>query len=121
MLPLTYLIILLPLVGFGILLAAGRRLGDPAAGWLATIAVGASFVVSVGVYLSLLGVDAPVRSYGQNLWTWIPVDRLQVHAGLYVDPLSMTMVLFITGISSLIHLYSIGYMKGDKDLSLIHI
>ncbi|HEY5109326.1 MAG TPA: NADH-quinone oxidoreductase subunit L [Acidimicrobiales bacterium] len=115
MLHVTYLIILAPLVGFGILLAAGRRLGDPAAGWVGTIAVGASFVVSVGVYLSLLGVDAPVRTYSQNLWTWIPVDRLQVHAGLYVDPLSMTMVLFITGISTLIHLYSIGYMKGDKD------
>ena len=56
-----------------------------------------------------------MRRYSQNLWTWIPVDRLQVHAALYVDPLSMTMVLFITGISSLIHLYSIGYMKGDKD------
>ena len=115
MLPVTYLIILLPLVGFGILVAAGRRLGDPAAGWVGTVAVGASFVVSFGVYLSLLRVDAPVRSYSQNLWTWIPVDRLQVHAGLYVDPLSMTMVLFITGISTLIHLYSIGYMKGDKD------
>jgi NADH-quinone oxidoreductase subunit L len=115
MLPVTYLIILLPLVGFAILVAAGRRLGDPAAGWVGTIAVGASFVVSVGVYLSLLRVDAPVRSYSQNLWTWIPVDRLQVHAGLYVDPLSMTMVLFVTGISTLIHLYSIGYMKGDKD------
>jgi NADH-quinone oxidoreductase subunit L len=117
MLPVTYLIILLPLVGFAILVAAGRRLGDPAAGWVGTIAVGASFVVSVGVYLSLLRVDAPVRSYSQNLWTWIPVDRLQVHAGLYVDPLSMTMVLFVTGISALIHLYSIGYMKGDKDFA----
>ncbi|HEX7444025.1 MAG TPA: proton-conducting transporter membrane subunit, partial [Acidimicrobiales bacterium] len=115
MLQVTYLIILAPLVGFGILLAAGRRLGDPVAGWVGTGFVGASFIVSVGVYLSLLQVDAPVRSYSQNLWTWIPVDRLQVHAGLYVDPLSMTMVLFITGISTLIHLYSIGYMKGDKD------
>ena len=115
MLPVTYLIILLPLVGFGVLLAAGRRLGDPAAGVVATVMVGASFVVSIGVYLALLQLDQPVRHYGQNLWTWIPVDRLQVHAALYVDPLSMTMVLFITGISTLIHLYSIGYMKGDKD------
>ena len=115
MLHVTYLIILLPLVGFGVLLTAGRRLGDPLAGWVGTAFVGASFVVSVGVYLALLGVNAPVRSYGQNLWTWIPVDRLQVHAGLYVDPLSMTMVLFITGISTLIHLYSIGYMAGDSD------
>ena len=115
MLHVTFLIILLPLVGFAVLVAAGRRLGDPAAGWVGTVAVAASFVVSVGVYLDLLRVNAPVRSYSQNLWTWIPVDRLQVHASLYVDPLSMTMVLFITGISTLIHLYSIGYMKGDKD------
>ena len=115
MLQVTYLIILLPLVGFGVLLAAGRRLGDPAAGVVGTCFVGASFLVSVGVYLALLGVHAPVRTYSQNLWTWIPVGGLQVHAALYVDPLSMTMVLFITGISALIHLYSIGYMKGDKD------
>ena len=115
MLHLTYLIILLPLVGFGVQLGAGRRLGDPAAGVVATGYIGASFLVSIGVYLALLQVNAPVRTYSQDLWTWIPVDRLQVHAGLFVDPLSMTMVLFITGISTLIHLYSIGYMKGDKD------
>ena len=115
MLHLTYLIILLPLVGFAVQVVAGRRMGDPLAGIVATCFVGASFVVSFGVYLALLQVNAPVRTFSQNLWTWIPVDRLQVHAALYVDPLAMTMVLFITGISSLIHLYSIGYMKGDKD------
>ena len=111
----TYLIILLPLVGFAVQLLAGRRLGDPVAGAVGTVFVGASFLVSVGVYLDLLTVNAPVRTFTQNLWTWIPVDRLQVHASLFVDPLSMTMVLFVTGISTLIHLYSIGYMKGDKD------
>ncbi len=115
MLQVTYLIILLPLVGFAIQVVAGRRLGDPAAGIVATSFIGASFAVAVGVYFDLLTVHAPVRTFTQNLWTWIPVDRLQVHASLYVDPLSMTMVLFVTGISGLIHLYSIGYMKGDKD------
>ncbi len=117
MLHVTFLIILLPLVGFAVQLVAGRRLGDPAAGGVATAFIGASFLVSVGVYLDLLTVHAPVRTYTQNLWTWIPVDTLQVHARLFVDPLSMTMVLFITGISTMIHLYSIGYMKGDKDYS----
>jgi len=111
----TYLIILLPLVGFGVQLLLGRRLGDPAAGWVATVFVAASFVVSVGVYLDLLGVHAADRTFTQNLWTWIPVGGLQVHADLYVDPLSMTMVLFVTGISALIHMYSVGYMKGDRD------
>jgi len=115
MLHVTFLIILLPLVGFAVQVLAGRRLGDPLAGVVATVFVAASFVVGVGVYLDLLTVNAPVRTYTQNLWTWIPVDRLQVHASLFVDPLSMTMVLFVTGISSLIHLYSIGYMKGDRD------
>jgi NADH-quinone oxidoreductase subunit L len=115
MLAVTYLIILLPLVGFAVQALMGRRLGDPIAGVVATAFVGASFVVAVGVYLDLLTVNAPVRTYTQNLWTWIPVDRLSVHASLYVDPLSMTMVLFVTGVSTLIHLYSIGYMKGDRD------
>ncbi len=115
MLHLTYLIILLPLVGFAVQLVAGRRLGDPLAGAVATAFVFASFVISCIVFVGLLHVNAPVRSFNQNLWTWIPVSGLQVHAALYVDPLSMTMVLFVTGISSLIHLYSIGYMKGDRD------
>src|SRR3984957_13518429 len=115
MLHVTYLIILLPLVGFAIQVLAGRRLGDPLAGAVATCFIGASFVVAVGVYFDLLTVHAPVRSFTQNLWTWIPVGGLQVHASLFVDPLSMTMVLFVTGISTLIHLYSIGYMKGDRD------
>ncbi len=111
----TFLIILLPLVGFAVQVVFGRTMGDPAAGRVATGFVGASFLVAVGVYLDLLTVHAPVRMFTQSLWTWIPVGGLQVQASLFVDPLSMTMVLFVTGISTLIHLYSIGYMKGDKD------
>jgi len=115
MLHLTYLIILLPLVGFAVQVLGGRRLGDPIAGWVATFFVAASFLVSIGVYLDLLTVRAPVRTFTQDLWTWIPVGSLQVHASLFVDPLSMTMVLFVTGVSTVIHLYSIGYMRGDRD------
>ncbi|MGB7052031.1 MAG: NADH-quinone oxidoreductase subunit L [Acidimicrobiales bacterium] len=117
MLHVTWLIIALPLIGFAVQVFLGRRLGDPLAGVVGTVFVGASFGVAIGVYLDLLTVHAPVRSFTQNLWTWIPVDNLQVHARLLIDPLSMTMVLFVTGVSSLIHLYSIGYMKGDKDFS----
>src|SRR5580693_8671467 len=115
MLHVTYLIILLPLVGVAVQVLFGRRLGDPAAGAVATFFIGASFVVAVGVYLDLLTVHGPVRTFTENLWSWIPVGGLQVRAGLFVDPLSMTMVLFVTGVSTLIHLYSIGYMKGDRD------
>ena len=117
MLHVTWLIIALPLIGFAVQVAVGRRLGEPVAGWVATAFCSAAFAVAVGAYLDLLTVSGSVRSYTQDLWTWIPVDRLQVHVGLYVDPLSMTMVLFVTGISSLIHLYSIGYMHGDRDFT----
>ncbi|MGC8462771.1 MAG: NADH-quinone oxidoreductase subunit L [Acidimicrobiales bacterium] len=115
MLHLTYLIVLLPLVGFAVQLVAGRRLGEPASGGVATAFVGASFVVALLVFGALLGVHAPVRSFTQHLWAWVPVGGLHVEAAFTVDPLSMTMVLFVTGVSTLIHLYSIGYMHGDRD------
>jgi NADH-quinone oxidoreductase subunit L len=112
----AYLMPLLPLAGFVLLAAAGRRLGDPWAGWLGTATVGGSFVVAVITYIGLLGRHSgPSREVTQNLWSWIPVGGLQVKVALLVDPLSVTMVLFVTGISTLIHLYSIGYMKGDRD------
>ncbi|HXQ89953.1 MAG TPA: NADH-quinone oxidoreductase subunit L [Acidimicrobiales bacterium] len=115
MLHAAYLMPLLPLAGFVVLAAAGRRLGDPWAGWLGTATVAGSFVVACVVYAGLLARAAPDRSFVQTMFTWIPVGGLQVKAGLLIDPLSMTMALFVTGVSSLIHLYSIGYMKGDGD------
>jgi len=111
----TYLMPLLPLAGFVVLAAAGRRLGDPWAGWLGTATVGGSFVVACIVFAGLLHRAGGDRSFTQSLFTWIPVGGLQVKAAFLVDPLSMTMALFVTGVSALIHLYSIGYMKGDPD------
>ncbi len=116
MLHVAYLMPLLPLAGFVVLAVSGRRLGDPVAGWLGTATVGGAFVVAVVTYVGLLGRHAGAgREFTQNLFSWIPVGGLQVKAALLVDPLSVTMVLFVTGISTLIHLYSIGYMKGDPD------
>jgi len=112
----AYLMFVLPLGGFVVLGLAGRRLGDPWAGWLGTATVGGAFVVACITYAGLLGRPAgPGREFTQTLYNWIPVGGLQVKAALLVDPLSVTMVLFVTGISTLIHLYSIGYMKGDRD------
>jgi NADH-quinone oxidoreductase subunit L len=112
----AYLMPLLPLAGFVVLAGAGRRLGDPWAGWLGTATVAGSFVVACITYAGLLGRHSGVsREFTQTLFSWIPVGGLQVKAALLVDPLSVTMVLFVTGISTLIHLYSIGYMKGDRD------
>jgi NADH-quinone oxidoreductase subunit L len=112
MVELVWLIPALPLVGFALLLLFGRRLGEPASGWLATLVVAASFVVALVAFVGLR--DEPGDTFEQTLWSWMPVGDFQVDVGFLLDPLSMAMVLFITGIATLIHLYSIGYMHGDS-------
>ena len=111
----AYLMPALPLAGFVVLALVGRRIGDPWAGWLGTATVAGSFAAACVTYSGLIARHGAGREFTQNLFTWIPVGGLQVKAALLVDPLSMTMALFVTGVSTLIHLYSIGYMKGDSD------
>ncbi|MGH9263489.1 MAG: NADH-quinone oxidoreductase subunit L [Acidimicrobiales bacterium] len=110
----VWLIPALPLAGFLILLATGRRLGDPKAGYLATAMISGSFLVAVGVWLDLMGRSAEERVFEQDLFSWIPTGGLSVDVGFLVDPLSITMALFVTGVGALIHLYSVGYMHGDE-------
>ncbi|NNC79609.1 MAG: NADH-quinone oxidoreductase subunit L [Acidimicrobiales bacterium] len=112
-----YLVPLLPLLGFGAILLFGRRLGEPAAGWLATGAVGGSFVASVLVWIGLLAEDGHDRVVTKTVFEWVPVGDLSVDVGFLVDPLSVAMILFVTGIGALIHLYSIAYMHGDENFS----
>ncbi|MGH9273840.1 MAG: NADH-quinone oxidoreductase subunit L [Acidimicrobiales bacterium] len=117
MLDLVWLIPALPLAGFLLLLAAGRRLGEPRAGWIATLASGGSFVATCIVFAGLLAEDHHHRHHVLTLFEWLPAGGFSVDAGFLADPLSITMALFITGIGTLIHLYSIGYMHGDPDFS----
>ncbi len=117
MLDAVWLIPALPLAGFLILLVAGRRLGEPAAGWLATIMCAGSFVASVVVFAGLLGENEEGRQFTQTLFEWVPAGGLRVDVGFLADPLSITMALFITGVSALIHMYAIGYMHGDADFT----
>ena len=114
-LDLVWLIPALPLLGFLTLLAFGRRLGEPAAGLLATAMVGGSFLVTVAVFLGLVDRSEEERSHVQTLFEWIPAGGWQVDVGFLADPLSLTMCLFITGVGALIHLYSVGYMHGDAN------
>jgi NADH-quinone oxidoreductase subunit L len=113
----VWLIPALPLFGFVVLVIAGRRLGEPAAGWFAFLMPAAAFAVAVGVWIDLLSKPADERSIEKTLFTWIPAGTLHVDVGFLVDPLSIAMLLFVTGISALIHLYAIGYMHGDPDFS----
>jgi NADH-quinone oxidoreductase subunit L len=109
----VWLIPAFPLVGFLLLLLFGRLLGEPKAGWLATVMMAGSFVASVIVFIGLLDRDEEERHFTQVLFDWIAAGRFSVDVGFLVDPLSVTMCLFITGVGTLIHLYSIGYMHGD--------
>ena len=111
---LVWLVPALPLAGFLILLVLGRRLGDPLAGWLATAMVGASFVAGVVTFAGLLGEGEEERHFTFRLFEWLHVGGLEVDVAFLADPLSITMVLFVTGVGTLIHLYSIGYMHGDE-------
>jgi NADH-quinone oxidoreductase subunit L len=117
MLEVLWLIPAFPLAGFVLILLFGRRLGDPASGWLATLATTASFAVSVGVFVDLLGSDAEERRHVETLFSWVPVSSLRVDLAFLADPLSITMCLFVTGVGALIHLFSIGYMHGDPKYS----
>jgi len=109
----AWLIPALPLAGFVILVLFGRRIGEPGAGWVATLASGGAFVATLVTFSGLLSVDGPDRFHVQTLFTWVESGSFSVDAGLLVDPLSITMSLFITGVGTLIHLYSIGYMHHD--------
>jgi NADH-quinone oxidoreductase subunit L len=111
---LTWLLIALPLLGAVVLLLGGRRTN----GWghlLGAALPGASFVLGVVQFFALLGRDGDDRAISQHLYSWIHVAGFQVDAGLLVDQLSMCFVLLITGVGTLIHIYSIGYMEHDDD------
>ena len=117
MLDIVWLIPALPLAGFALILLFGRRLGDPKAGYLATLMCGGAFVVTVGVFFDLLSKPAEERQHISKVFSWVPVGSLKVDLAFLADPLSITMCLFVTGIGTLIHLYAIGYMHGDPRFS----
>jgi NADH-quinone oxidoreductase subunit L len=117
MLDLVWLVPALPLAGFVLILLFGRRLGDPKAGYLASLMCGAAFVVAVGAFFDLLSRTEEERHHVVTLFAWVPVGSLQVDMAFLADPLSITMCLFVTGIGTLIHLYAVGYMHGDPRFS----
>ncbi|MBV2355043.1 NADH-quinone oxidoreductase subunit L [Streptomyces sp. J2-1] len=107
------LLVAAPLLGAAVLLVGGRRL-DRAGHWLGTLLAAASFVIGLVLFASLLGKDAEHRTLVQHLWTWVPVESFRADVAFRLDQLSVTFVLLITGVGTLIHLYSVGYMAHDE-------
>ena len=110
---LVYLIAL-RLFGAAVLLLAGRR-SDRWGHLLATALSGMSFVLGAVQFYQMLGRSSENRAVTQKLFSWISVGSFKVDAGLLVDQLSICFVLLITGVGTLIHIYSIAYMDHDKD------
>jgi NADH-quinone oxidoreductase subunit L len=116
-LDLVWLIPALPALGAVVLLLFGKRIGEPIAGWIGTTTMGLAFVCSVIAFAVLVGRHADQRQQVRPIWTWLQSGGFVVKMSFLVDPLSVTMILFVTGIGTLIHLYSIGYMHGDPRFS----
>jgi NADH-quinone oxidoreductase subunit L len=108
------LIPLFPLLGFAVNAALGRRLPKPVAGGLASLAMLGSFAVSAWSVWRLAAIATPAdRVVEQVLFTWIASDDLDIPLAFRLDPLSAVMILVVTGIGSLIHIYSIAYMREE--------
>jgi NADH-quinone oxidoreductase subunit L len=109
---LAWLLFALPAAGALVLFVAGRR-ADAWGHWLGVLTVLASFGVGLAIFLETVGLPAEERTRELSLYSWMAVGGLDVDFGLRLDPLSLTFVLLITGVGSLIHLYSVGYMSHD--------
>ena len=111
---LLWLIPALPLLGAAILLLGGRAT-DRWGHLLGTGLAIASFAVALIMFTGMVSRSADDRVVSDVLFSWVPVGELQVDFGFLLDQLSMCFVLLITGVGSLIHVYSIGYMQHDPD------
>ena len=110
---LVLLLLLAPFVGFLFNVFFGKKVGKSISGTIGTIAVAVSFVMSIYFFMQLNTTGIPIEV---KLFDWIQIGKLKVDFGILLDQLSLLWLLFVTGIGSLIHLYSISYMHEDDNM-----
>ncbi|HEY8081959.1 MAG TPA: NADH-quinone oxidoreductase subunit L [Solirubrobacterales bacterium] len=110
----AWLVLLFPLLGSIVIGLGFRALPAKTAGIIGTAAIGLAFACGVATLLCLLGEDPEARHHASSLWDYANAAGLDIKLGIFVDPLSVFMVLVVTGVSTLIHLYSFGYMQSDE-------
>lgn len=111
------LVILSPLIGFLINGVRYKKHSGNVAGSIATAAVAISFISSILLVVDLVGMPAETRRIAVAFFEWMAVDKFKINAGFVVDQISAIMILIITGVGTLIHLFSIGYMHHDKGVA----
>ncbi len=109
-----WLIVLCPLAGTVLIAGLSRRLPGRSAGWLGTAAIGLSFVCAVIAFAGLLGRTPEHRQVTSTLWNYASSVGVDAKLSILVDPLSILMALVVSGVSTLIHLYSVAYMWEDR-------
>ncbi|MDQ6745578.1 MAG: NADH-quinone oxidoreductase subunit L [Actinomycetota bacterium] len=109
-----WLILLCPLAGTVVIALARPRLGGRSAGWLGVLAIALSFAFSVAALVALLGRTPEHRQVTSTLWSYASSVGLDAKLSILVDPLSIFMALVVSGVSTLIHLYSVSYMDSDR-------
>ncbi|MBI4461407.1 MAG: NADH-quinone oxidoreductase subunit L [Acidobacteria bacterium] len=118
----VWLVPLLPLTSAAVMLLVGRHLRRAVISWLCCGTVGLSFLLSLAIFRQLSAVPAAARVYEKTLFTWLPLGLLQAGGGLadlrvewgyLIDPLSAVMILVVSGVGFLIHVYSVGYMAHE--------
>ncbi|SHF98231.1 NADH-quinone oxidoreductase subunit L [Dysgonomonas macrotermitis] len=110
---LILLLLIFPLAGFLINLFVGKKLGKTLPGLIATAAVTGSFVITLIYFIKIVSTGQAIHVH---LFEWVSFSDFKANFELVLDQLSLIWLMFVTGIGALIHLYSIGYMKGDENI-----
>ena len=111
---LAWLIIVFPALGLTFNAFFSTRFKEEIASTIAIAASGLAFLMSALVLIALMGLPPEARSVHVPLYTWAVIGTMKLDAGLLIDPLSATMLIVVTFVGTLIHIYSIGYMHGDS-------
>ena len=111
----SWICLISPLAAAFLITLAGNRISRRGAGYLATLSVAVSFVAAIVAFAGLLGDSPDHRYHPSTLWSWLTAGQLDFGLRILVDPLSVFMMLVVSGVGMLIVLYSIGYMEGDNE------
>lgn len=110
---LVLLLLLSPFIGFLFNVFFGKKAGKSVSGWVGTLAIVLPFLLSVSFFMQ---VSASHQAIKVSLFDWIRVSNFKLDFGVLLDQLSLLWLLFVTGIGSLIHMYSISYMHDDENM-----
>ena len=112
-----WLILLCPLVGTTVIGLLFKRLPARTAGWIGTLAIAASFGLAIAMFVSMLRHSPEHRVFTSTLWNYVVTVGVDAKLSILVDPLSVFMTLVVSGVSMLIHVYSISYLTSDRGYS----